>query len=122
MANERTGRQLPGLTPTVSTCTAIPAQRTWEIFTQFVVHSLPNGHNLQNLRKRQDDPMSAQQTHGDNWVQTLFLKRRHGRRMQADDLLPPYLTEEGLVLIDRRSHADRRKPLVTDLANIPGHA
>jgi len=66
--------------------------------------------------------MSAPQNPGDDWAQSLFLKRRPGRRMKADDLLPPYLTKEGLVLIDRRSHHDRRKSPATDTANLPGHA
>jgi hypothetical protein len=66
--------------------------------------------------------MSAQQSPGDNWAQSLFLKRRQGRRMAADDVLPPFLTEEGLVLIDRRSHQDRRKSLPTDPSNTPGQA
>lgn len=66
--------------------------------------------------------MSAPQSPGDDWARSLFLKRRQGRRMAADDVLPPFLTEEGLVLIDRRSHQDRRKSLPTDTSNTPGHA
>ncbi|TXH01103.1 MAG: hypothetical protein E6R09_07270 [Rhodocyclaceae bacterium] len=66
--------------------------------------------------------MSAPQTPGDDWAQSLFLKRCQGRRMKADDLPPPYLTKEGLVLIDRRSHQDRRKSPATHTANLPGQA
>ena len=66
--------------------------------------------------------MSAQENPGDDWAKSLFLKRCRGRRMLPDDLLPPYQTKEGLVLIDRRSHQDRRKSLATDISNTPGHA
>jgi len=44
-----------------------------------------------------------------DWMADLFLKRARGRRIRADLDQPPYITEEGLVLIDRRSHQDRRK-------------
>jgi len=66
--------------------------------------------------------MSAQENPGDDWAKSLFLKRRQGRRMLADNLLPPYLTEEGLVLVDRRSHDDRRKPLVADISPLSSQA
>lgn len=46
----------------------------------------------------------------ENWVQTMNLKRARGRRMQPASP-PPYLTHEGWVLEDRRSHQDRRKAL-----------
>jgi hypothetical protein len=46
----------------------------------------------------------------DDWLQTLFVKRRQGRRI-LPDALPPYSTQEGMVLIDRRSQCDRRKAL-----------
>jgi hypothetical protein len=67
--------------------------------------------------KQQGKPMSTPQNPGDDWAQSLFLKRRQGRRMLADNLLPPYLTEEGLVLADRRSHSDRRKSPPLDMSN-----
>jgi len=46
----------------------------------------------------------------DDWLQTLFAKRRRGRRM-SPDLLPPYSTGDGLILVDRRSRHDRRMAL-----------
>jgi len=46
----------------------------------------------------------------EDWLQTLFVKRRQGRRI-LPDAPPPYSTLEGMVLIDRRSQCDRRKAL-----------
>ena len=43
----------------------------------------------------------------DDWLQTLFLKRMQGRRIQPESQ-PPYQTAAGLVLVDRRSHKERR--------------
>lgn len=46
----------------------------------------------------------------EDWAQTLVLKRKQGRRIRPETL-PPYLTLDGWVLEDRRSHQDRRKTL-----------
>lgn len=96
--------------------------KKWETFTQFILHCILNGHDHRDSPEQQGNPMSAQENPGDDWAKSLFLKRCRGRRMLPDDLLPPYQTEEGLVLIDRRSHQDRRKSLATDISNTPGHA
>lgn len=53
----------------------------------------------------------------EDWLQLLFFKRRMGRRMLPESL-PPYSTDEGLVLTDRRSQEDRRKPIGTKPAPI----
>lgn len=44
----------------------------------------------------------------DDWADQLFMKRVQGRRMRAEGP-PPYMTTEGMVMVDRRSHHDRRK-------------
>lgn len=46
----------------------------------------------------------------EDWVEVLNLKRSQGRRMQPDGP-PPYMTVDGPILVDRRSHQDRRKAL-----------
>ena len=62
--------------------------------------------------------MKSQQESTDDWLQTLFAKRRRGRRISAD-LLPPYVTVDGMVTVDRRSHCDRRKALDQKLSTAP---
>ena len=39
----------------------------------------------------------------------LRLQRGSDRRMAQRVLQPPYITEEGLVLVDRRSYSERRQ-------------
>lgn len=46
----------------------------------------------------------------EDWMQTLAVKQRQGRRIRPE-CQPPYLTMDGPILVDRRSHQDRRKPL-----------
>jgi hypothetical protein len=62
--------------------------------------------------------LKAQQNPADDWLQTLFIKRHQGRRMSPDQL-PPYITADGLILIDRRSHLDRRKTLDPKVSTAP---
>jgi len=54
--------------------------------------------------------MKVRYESADDWLHNLFMKRRQGRRM-SPDILPPYSTMDGMVLIDRRSRRDRRKAL-----------
>lgn len=58
----------------------------------------------------QDRKVSPDETPVEDWVQSLFFKRSMGRRMLPESL-PPYATSKGLILTDRRSRSDRRKPL-----------
>ena len=45
-----------------------------------------------------------------------FVVQRTGQdRRSGERLLPPYLTSEGLVLFDRRSHEDRRTGMMESL-------
>jgi len=46
----------------------------------------------------------------EDWAQTLAQKRMQGRRIRPETP-PPYLTADGWVLVDRRSHRDRRKAI-----------
>lgn len=50
----------------------------------------------------------------DNWSSDLLLKRQQGRRMRPE-LPPPYVTDNGIVMTDRRSHQDRRKSLAAKM-------
>jgi hypothetical protein len=67
---------------------------------------------------RKATALKVRQKSADDWLQTLFMKRRRGRRMSSD-LLPPYHTDEGLILTDRRSQHDRRRALDQKLPPVP---
>lgn len=60
--------------------------------------------------------MSTQHNFSGNRTPSIFLQRSRGRRVRPDNRQPPYLTEEGMVLIDRRSHAERRSPPAAQIA------
>jgi len=57
-----------------------------------------------------DGKAPSREVPAEEWVQSLFFKRRMGRRILPESL-PPYATDEGLILTDRRSQEDRRKPI-----------
>ena len=43
-------------------------------------------------------------------MDTKFIVPRFGERRSSVRSAPPYLTEEGFVMVDRREGSDRRKP------------
>ena len=54
-----------------------------------------------------------------------FVVERNGERRKSADVAPPYLTSEGLVLVDRRDGDDRRaqqtEPVSSDNLCAPFH-